>query len=42
MQSIGNFIHFYIARFEASSIYVILKCRILKTLLDKLLKFANA
>ena len=31
MQNTGNFSHFYIARFEASSKYVILKCRLIKT-----------
>ena len=30
MQNIGNFNRFYLARFEASSKYVIIKCRIIK------------
>ena len=42
MQNTGNFNHFYIARFEASSKYVILKWRLIKTLPNKQLKFANA
>ena len=41
MQNTGNFSHFYIARFEASSKYVILKCRLIKTLLHIHFKFAN-
>ena len=42
MQNKGNFNHFYIARFEASSKYIIFRCRLIKTLLHKQLKFANA
>ena len=30
MQNIGNFTHLYVARFEASSKYVIIKCRLVK------------
>ena len=30
MQNIGNLNHFYIARFEVSSKYVIIKCHIIK------------
>ena len=42
MQNTGNFNHFYIARFEASLKYVLLKCRLMKTLPNKQLKFTNA
>ena len=42
MQNTGNFNHFYIARFEAPSKYVILKCCLIKTLLHKQLKFPIA
>ena len=42
MQSTGNFGHLYIARFEVSLKYVLLKYRLIKTLLQTHLKFANA
>ena len=42
MQNTGNFNNFYITRFEASSKCVILKCHLIKTMLHKQLKFANA
>ena len=42
MQNTGNFSHFYIARFEVSLKYVILKCCLIKTLLRTHLKIANA
>ena len=42
MQKIGTFNHFNIARFEASSKYVILNCHLIETLLRENLKFANA
>ena len=42
MQNIGNFNHFNIARFEVSSKYVILNCRLIKALLHTHLMFGNA
>ena len=41
-QNTGNFSHFYIAGFEASLKYVILKCFLINTLLRTYLKIANA
>ena len=35
MQDTGNLNHFYIARYEASLKYIILKCSLIKTLLHK-------
>ena len=42
MQNTGNFNHFYVARFEASSKYIILKCCFVKAKLHTYLVFANA
>ena len=42
IQNTGNFNHFYIARFEASSKCIILKCHLIKALLHTHLVFANA
>ena len=42
MQNTGNCNHFYIARFEASLKYVILKYRLKKSFLHTDLTFANA
>ena len=42
IQNTGNFNYFYIARFEASLNYIILKCHLIKALLYIHLTFANA
>ena len=42
MQNTGNFNHLFIARFEASLKYIILKYNLIKALLHTHLTFANA